>query len=63
MGALGTDQLAELVELLRKNGVVYARLFGSADAGKLGYDSDIDLGVSAPAPLTSGRGPCRCRNR
>jgi predicted nucleotidyltransferase len=53
MDALTKSQLSEIVRTLRANGVVYARLFGSAAAGTLTFDSDIDLAVSGARPLTT----------
>ena len=40
MDALTKSQLGEIVRTLRANGVIYARLFGSAAAGTLTFDSE-----------------------
>ena len=47
------DQLAEITRVLRANGVLYARLFGSAAVGAMTFESDVDLAVSAASPLSS----------
>lgn len=52
MERLSDDQIDEIRRVLRANGILYARLFGSAARGTMSFDSDVDLAVSAAAPLT-----------
>lgn len=53
MGVLAVDKFKGIVAALRKRGVVYARLFGSAARGALTPDSDVDIAVVGPRPLTT----------
>lgn len=55
MDKLQECQLEEITGVLRANGVLYARLFGSAAAGAMTFESDVDLAVSAAAPLSSAQ--------
>lgn len=55
MDGLAEDQLSEIARVLRADGVLYARLFGSAAAGTMTFESDVDLAVSAAVPLTSAQ--------
>lgn len=51
MAALASEQINDIVRALRANGIVYARIFGSAARGALTFDSDLDLAVSGKRPL------------
>ncbi|MDA8109639.1 MAG: nucleotidyltransferase domain-containing protein [Betaproteobacteria bacterium] len=53
--SLSTAERARVIEALRAHGVVYALLFGSAARAELAYDSDIDVAVSAPGPLSGAQ--------
>lgn len=53
MERLLPDQIEQVRNALRARGILYARLFGSAARGAMSFDSDVDLAVSADAPLTS----------
>lgn len=53
MTLLKQRDLQGLVDALRRSGVVYAVLFGSAARGELRADSDIDIAVAAEGPLSS----------
>jgi len=51
--ALSSQELARITEVLRANGIRYALIFGSAAEDALGFDSDLDLAVSADQVLSS----------
>ncbi len=53
MKQLKQHDLQSLVDALRRFGVVYAVVFGSAARGELRADSDIDIAVAAEGPLSS----------
>ena len=53
MTSLAAKQVEDIKRVLRSNGIVYARMFGSAAVGALTFDSDIDLAVSGEGPLSS----------
>jgi len=50
---LDQHELQNLIAALRRCGVLYAVLFGSAARGDLRADSDIDIAVAAQGPLAS----------
>ena len=53
MNGLNQHDLQNLIAALRRCGVVYAVLFGSAARGELRAASDIDIAVAAERPLAS----------
>jgi predicted nucleotidyltransferase len=53
--ALSEQTISRIVAVLRAHGERYALVFGSGARGALGFDSDLDVAVSADRTLSSAQ--------